>query len=161
MKTRTSLNLILTLLLVSPPALAATKFYRWTDDQGVTHYTAEPPPSNARSTGEVKVRNRSHAQPEDTEEGAQAGTAGSAKNDKAAGKDKEKDKPKEKARDDKAEGNERYAERCKGLRADLKTLQENARIRIAEEGGEGRILTEEEKSSKQDEVQRQIKAFCE
>jgi type IV secretory pathway VirB10-like protein len=166
MKTITPLLACLALLVATAPAHAGSKFYKWTDEQGVTHYTAEPPPSSAKGTSEVKVRSR-YMSEDEAAKATPAAAAGSAaapgKDDKAAGKGKDKEKPKEKEKaKDAKEGSERYAERCKKLQSDLQTMQEHARIRVSDgSGGEARVLSEEEKNAKQDEVQRQIKAFCE
>lgn len=161
MKTIPSLLTCLAIAVATVPAQAASKFYKWTDEQGVTHYTIDPPPATAKASSEVKVRNpyTSVDAPAAPADGKAAGGAAAGKDDKAKGKDKEKDKDTAK-KDDKA-GDERYAERCQKLRADLQTIQEHARVRVSDSGGEARTLSDEEKSAKQDEIQRQIKAFCE
>ncbi|MDF2446202.1 MAG: hypothetical protein K0S46_1438 [Moraxellaceae bacterium] len=168
MKTISPLIACLAVLVATAPAHAGSKFYKWTDEHGVTHYTAEPPPSSAKGASEVKVRSRYQSEEEAAKAApaaAAGGTAAPGKDDKAAGKGKDKDKPKEKEKEkakDAKEGSERYAERCKKLQSDLQTMQEHARIRVSDgSGGEARVLSEEEKNAKQDEVQRQIKAFCE
>lgn len=166
MKTIPSLLTCLAIALATVPAQAASKFYKWTDEQGVTHYTIDPPPATAKASSEVKVRQPytsadAPAAPADSKPAGGGGAAG--KDDKAKGKDKEKDKEKDKdkaKKDDKA-GDERYAERCEKLRADLQTIQEHARVRVTDTSGEARTLSDEEKTAKQDEIQRQIKAFCE
>ena len=54
MKITTALAVLLGGLSLSTGA-AADQFYKWTDAQGVTHYSADPPPKSATSTSEVKV----------------------------------------------------------------------------------------------------------
>lgn len=145
-------------------AQAGAKFYKWTDAQGVTHYTAEPPPNTVKDASEVKVRNQPLP-----DEAADAATSAQAAGDnaqkpgeKGKGKDQAKGKGKDKEqKKEGAAGNERYAERCTQLKADLNTMKTFAKVRVSEGSGEPRLLTDEEKSAQQDEVQRQIKAFCE
>lgn len=165
MKTIPSLLTCLAIAVASLPAHAASKFYKWTDEQGVTHYTIDPPPATAKAAGEVKVRAQ-HTPVDEAPAAAATGKAGAGggapgKDDKAKGKDKEKEKDKDAAKKDPKPGDERYAERCQKLRADLQTIQEHARVRVSDGEGEARTLSDEEKTAKQDEIQRQIKAFCE
>ncbi|MCC2637609.1 MAG: hypothetical protein K0Q68_1328 [Moraxellaceae bacterium] len=151
-------------LLATAPAEAA-KFYKWTDAQGSTHYSADPPPASASKASEVRVRSRQADEPEAeqaevTGEGAKPATAGkpaaaakpAAKEAAAEGKDKNAAA---------AKGPEQYAEKCKQLRSNLQSMEEHARVKEADDKGEVRVLTDEEKNARLDATQRQIKAFCE
>lgn len=159
MKTTVSLVACLGLMLVAPSALAAAKFYKWTDAQGVTHYSADPPPESARNTSQIKVPTRL---PGDREAEGETPKA-SAKADKkdASGKETKKDDKSAGEKPEAAGGPERYAEKCKKLRGDLQTMQEHARIKVTDEKGETRVLSEEEKNTQVDDIQRQVKAYCE
>lgn len=162
MKMTTALAACFGMMLASSVACAG-QFYKWTDAQGVTHYTEEPPPASATGTTEVKVSTKlpsgSQAPADTTKKpadkaGKGAATATGKKTDgktPAAG-----DKP---AADDKVPG--QYAEKCKTLQANLQAMQDHARVKVADEKGETRVLTDEEKQSQLDETQRSIKAFCE
>lgn len=144
-------------LALGVPAAEAAKFYKWTDDKGVTHYTVEPPPAGAKSS-QVRIKTSSVT---DAEEPAAAPAASgkkalptpTAQPAKTAAANKEKDATTDKAG--------KYAEKCTKLRADLKTIEDFARIRTVDEKGEQRTLTDEEKSDRKDDLQRQIKAYCE
>lgn len=154
MKTTTTLVAFLGMMLAATAADAA-KFYKWTDAEGVTHYSADPPPESVEAS-QVKVRTRQSydSEPEPGQSNASTvATKPARQDDKTAKKESEK-----KAE---AASPERYAEKCKTLRADLQTIQEHARIRVKDEKGETRVLSDEEKSAQQDDIQRQIKAFCE
>jgi hypothetical protein len=56
----------LAILLLSSPALAS-KFYRWVDDKGVTHYTQTPPPEGT-SAREVRTHGPSSDQEQELEQ---------------------------------------------------------------------------------------------
>ncbi|HET8731402.1 MAG TPA: DUF4124 domain-containing protein [Moraxellaceae bacterium] len=166
MKTATYCLAVLALALGASTAEAA-KFYKWTDAEGVTHYSADPPPEGKAKASEIRVKTAPAAdstQASDTTAGSQDG--------KAKGADASKDKSKDKAKGDKksddqsakAAGKEpaKYAEKCKQLHSDLDTLQEHTRVRQRDATtGEERFMTDDEKSSRLDDTQRQIKAYCE
>lgn len=151
MKKTIALASLLALALGTSAAHAA-KFYKWTDEKGVTHYTVDPPPAGAKSS-QVRIKTSSVT---DAEPPAPAAPGTAAKAAPAAGKEKGKD---EKAAAGKAP--EQYAERCKALRANLQSLEEHARVQERSASGESRILTEEEKNARLDTTRREIKAFCE
>lgn len=168
MKKTPSFLACLALAVLATSAHAGSKFYKWTDAQGVTHYTAEPPPSTVKGASEVKVRSQ-HVPEEVADAATSAQEAGNnaqktdAKDkgkDQGQAKSKEKEKDKEQKKEG-AAGNERYAERCTKLNADLDTMKTHTQIRVSDGKGEAKLLSDEEKNAKQDEVQRQIKAFCE
>lgn len=162
MKTSIALASLLALALGASAAHAA-KFYKWTDEKGVTHYTVDPPPPGAKSS-EVRIKTSSYS---DAEEPAPA--AGTPLNKKAAGTGKG-DAAKGKAnagatgkKEDKAvpPAPERYAERCKTLRTNLETIQAHAQVRETDPSGETRMLSNEEKTARTEDLQREIKAYCE
>lgn len=166
MKKTHSFLACLALAVLATSAQAGSKFYKWTDAQGVTHYTAEPPPSTVKGASEVKVR--SQQLPEEAADAAtsaqEAGNNAQKTDTKGKDQDQAKSKEKEKDKEQKKEGaagNERYAERCTKLNADLDTMKTHTQIRVSDGKGEAKLLSDEEKNAKQDEVQRQIKAFCE
>jgi hypothetical protein len=161
MKTTTSLLSCLALgglLLAAAPADAAAKFYKWTDEQGATHYSEDPPPSTVKGASEVKVRTRLPYSSEEKAAAPQAGkeTASAKKDDKKDDKSKGKKEEAPKA----PPAPEQYAEKCKKLNSDLQTMQEHERVKVTDASGEPRVLTSDEKSARQDSIQREIKAFC-
>lgn len=150
-------------LALGVPAAEAAKFYKWTDDKGVTHYTVEPPPAGARSS-EVRVKTKSFT---DAEEPSAEAAGNGQKTTPAPVQKTTPGKPApgkpEAAKEQKPmpKGLEQYAERCKSLRANLQTLQEHARVKVQDQAGETRILTDDEKNARLDAIQREIRAFCE
>lgn len=140
---------------------AADQFYKWTDAQGATHYTVEPPPKTAASAAEVKISTKvpsgSSAAASNLEK--QRGDAAKKLVDKALGKDKDgKTDPAAAKTDGKVPAE--YAERCKTLQGNLQAMQEHGRVKMTNEKGEVTYLSDEEKQKQMDDTQRQIKAFC-
>lgn len=141
--------------LLATPVMAA-QYYKWIDDQGVTHYTETPPPETAKGATEVKVQTR-------TPSGAEAAVENLQKQREAATKsltDAEKKKTPEKTSPSKAD-KAANAERCKKLQANLVIMETNGRVSELDEKGEKRYLTEEEKTKRMDDARKQIKVLCE
>jgi len=142
--------------LVASPVMA-NQFYKWTDEQGVTHYSEEPPPQAAKNAAEVKVQTRTPSGAAAAVEGLQKQREAAAKAMTDAAKDKKTSAGTPPAKADKSQ----YAERCKQLRANLETMESHGRVSETDEKGEKRALPDEEKNKRMDETKRQIKAFCE
>lgn len=163
MKMTTALSAFLGLLLATTVAGAADKFYKWTDAQGVTHYSEAPPPDSATKASAVKVRTKLPSGSAAAAEGLQKQRADADKPVKE-GKDSKDDKTAKTspAAAPAATGNtpDKYAEKCKKLQADLKILQEHGRVKVSDDKGADRIMTPEEKDSRTDDIQREIKAYC-
>lgn len=153
MKMTTTGAALLGALLMASVA-AAAQFYKWTDEQGVTHYSEDPPPKSATGTSEVKVQTRL---PSDSDEAVSNLQKQRDETLKASDKAKE-DATKSKV--DVSKAPEKYAEKCKTLQANLQAMQEHGRVKETDDKGEVRVLTDEEKNNRMDETQRQIKAFC-
>lgn len=133
---------------------ASADVYKWVDEKGVTNYAAEPPSSVDASRVKVQTRlpSGSLGAVEDLEKRREEARKTADEAAKKAG-----DAPAAPQKKDP----EQYAERCKQYRADLKTMEEHAQIRLTDAKGEVRTLTEEEKQKRMDETRRQIKGFCE
>jgi len=145
--------------LLSIPLLAialaasaqASEVFKWVDDEGVTHYEERAPANKDYSL--IK-------------------TYGEVPSDAAAAKQRlEQQRADKKAADEKGVGYAEQkqaadaqakvrAENCKGARNNLKTIQENARVRILGDDGEFRYLSEEERQSQIDTAKEMISANC-
>lgn len=163
--TKAPLCLALLALALGASTAEAAKFYKWTDADGVTHYSADPP-ADASKASEVRVKNRSSAAAPAGGDAAPASGTGAADADAGAGGMDKKERAGKDKKDEpaKATGKEpaQYAEKCKQLRQDLQTIQEHERIKTRDvASGEVRVLTEDERNSRLDDTQRQIKAYCE
>jgi hypothetical protein len=153
MKITTALAAFLGTLLLASPVMA--DIYKWKDARGVTNYSAEPP-ANATDVVRVKVSGK---MPSDSEAAVQ--NLEKQREDTKKAQEKEAKKPATPASTADKKTPEKYTERCKQYQDNMKTMQEHAQIRVTENNGEVRTLTDEEKQAKMDETQRQMKAFCE
>lgn len=152
---------MLGLLLATTATSAAEQFYRWTDEQGVTHYSADPPPKTANNASEVNVRTRLPSGSKNAVENLQKQRDDSSKAAKSDKDSRAAASPAATAAP-KAAGKppEKYAEKCKQLQVNLQTMQEHARVKVTDAKGENRVLSPEEKDSQQEDIQREIQAFC-
>lgn len=155
MKTTTVLSIFLGLLLASTTVSAAQKFFKWTDEKGVTHYSEAPPEDPKTKTSAVKVQTKLPSGSLSKSEDKKDNEKKPSKSSEAATKSdiKTPATATEKTAD-------KYAEKCKKLNANLKSMQEHPRVRVTNDKGESRILSQEEKDSQTDDIQREIKAFC-
>ncbi|PTQ88217.1 DUF4124 domain-containing protein [Agitococcus lubricus] len=144
-------------------AHAGDQFFKWVDEKGVTHYSQSPPDDTTKlKTQTVNVSTRV---PSDSANAItnleKQRSAAKAKLDE----DKKDSKEGVKKVGEKMAANdapEQYKERCAKLKQDASALSDKGgRIRIQDEKGEVRTLSEEERTSKLDETNRSIKAFCE
>ncbi len=142
-------------LIFGAPGALAGKVFKWIDDEGIPQYTDQAPKDReytivetfgAPKSAEAALKKRAEA-------AAAAQASKSAAEE--SGKDFEAQKL-ERERQAKVR-----AENCKNARANLKTIQENARVRILGEDGEYRYLTPEERQAQIDQASEMIANSCE
>lgn len=140
---------VLATLLAS--SLPASEVYKWVDEQGITHYEERAPadkdyskvttygvvPSEAKAAKDRLEKQRSEKE---------------AAEQKGVDYDAQK-----KIADEQAKVR---AENCKGAQNNLKTIQENARIRMLGDDGEFRYLSEQERQEQIDTAKEMITANC-
>ena len=132
-------------LLLFPNAYSATKVYKWTDASGEVHYGEMPPdPKNAQV---INV----HAGPERDQNTGNAETK-SAGNDTPA--------PQDPAERLKKENDQVVKENCKIYQQNLRAMENSARIREKDEGGNYHYLTPEQKAKRMKDAQDYIKQNC-
>lgn len=143
------------LLAISGISLHATaaQVYKWTDSEGVTHYSENPPPSNAQESSTIKVKTRL---PEGYDQ---------AQENRQKALDAQKEKAKQAAtsatNSPKTADKSQNKERCVALRANLETMTTNPRVRVQDEKtGEIRVLPDEEKNKQMAETRNRIKEEC-
>lgn len=151
------LHLIATsLLCISLNSHAAQQFYKWVDDNGVTHYSATPP-ENASKASKVKVG--SGPTPADTSATATTpaapATAPSAKPDSKAPSGIS-----QKAADALAKNATKNAEECANLKQSYQTLLDHGRVRQKNEDGSTRVMSDEEKMAAIKNAEQQINDYC-
>lgn len=142
--------------LLAAPVMAA-QFYKWTDENGVTHYSENPPPATAKSATEVKVQTRLPSGADAATQSLQKQRESSSKANADATKGKQGNTTTAPAKEDASKN----AERCKRSRENLAAMEEHGRVSETDDKGEKRVLSDEEKNQRMDEARRLIKAFCE
>ncbi len=129
---------LLIALLVTSPALVAEQFYKWQDEKGVWHYSANPPKD--QPADKLKVR-------------TQAGRSGDEDEDEDEdGEAKPKTKPG-------AESPE--STNCKAAKKNLEVLNNNPKVLKDTDGdGEPEELDLDQHQAEIATAERQISAFC-
>lgn len=123
-------------LLTSGHCLAAQKYYKWVDEQGVTHYAAQPSADHPSTT--IRTTNL---------EGTPAPTTAAA-DEKPQPAGSEPPQPKS-------------AERCSQSQKDLQTIESNSRIRVTMDDGSFRYLSPAEIETRRQQAQSDIADNCE
>lgn len=124
----------------------AKEYFKWTDDQGITHFSANPPkdrPSEAVSTyaGSSTVYNPA---------------AATANTEEAKAEQSQLEKTKEEEQKAAA----MKEEKCKRVIEQHKVLTERGRVKMVDKEGKERFLTPEEQKQKTDELQKFMDANC-
>ena len=137
--------------IASTPAIAAKNYYKWTDANGVTHYSAQRPhdieseavsiSSGRKISGDTSTENESAST-----EKRNIKPAGTTEKDLAPGET--------------AEVFEKDDERCKMAKGILETLKNYTRVRTQDENGEYKFLDDKEKAARTSEAQKAIKESC-
>lgn len=128
----------------SVPAHAA-QIYKWVDDQGVTHFDAQPPAG--RQTQQIDIQK------------PPAAPAASESSKSAIEAEAEQREINNAVKKKVAQQDARRAEDCKILRTNLAQLQNNPRVREQVEGGLKR-LSEDERQGRIAETQKAINDYC-
>jgi hypothetical protein len=141
MKARRGL-LLLCLAGLSLTASAGT-YYRWVDDQGITHYTAAPP----QGIKSEKVTSYNHGSSASAPNAEQKNAT-----DAVAGENPEAQSA--------PPANLKDPERCAAAKKRADTLQNNNRIRMQSDDGEYRFLSQEEIQEELVKSQQAIEQSC-
>jgi hypothetical protein len=122
----------------------AAQIYKWVDDQGVTHFDAQPPAG--RQTQQIDIQKPPAPPAPNSSKPAIDGQAEQRAVDTEVKKKI-------------AQEQNKRTEDCKILRTNLAQLQNNPRVREQVEGGLKR-LTEEERQGRITETQKAIEDYC-
>ena len=149
-KTPALFGLALGLALAAP--LQADEIYKWVDEEGVTHYSQQPPPSGDADrigvdTPPEEEIERERREMEKTGERLEA--------------QREERRAAEQQAQENAAEREQREQRCAELRSSLKKLTENRRLLVPDGEGNVRRLPEEERQQRVAERRRQIEEECE
>ncbi len=124
-------------------AASAGTYYRWVDDEGITHYTAAPP--QGIESEKVTSYNHSSSTP--------APKAKPSEGTDAVAKESPESQPA-------PPPSLKDPERCSRAKQRVKTLQSNNRIRMRSDDGEYRFLSQEEIQEELAKSQQAIEQSC-
>lgn len=147
--------LLTSVIIASTLALStniqAGKFYKWEDENGVTHYTETPPPNAQSTTVRTQGKDPKNAEQAKAKLTEQRNALTEAIADKnAAGKKSTVEAENEKIK----KGN------CETAKNNLKMLEEHSRIREKGEDGEYIAIGEEKRQARIKTAKERIKEFC-
>lgn len=152
LKARTLLiNCLLLIPLLISTGAQAGKFYKWVDEEGVTHYT-ETPPENSQSTV-IKTQGKT---PKNADHANSRLEATRKSLEEAIDKRKEK---KEAGKLD-VENAKVKQKNCETAKNNLKILLEHGRIKEKGEDGEYKMLADEKRQERIQKARDRIKEFC-
>lgn len=138
---RTVLILSAVLLVGMSAAHAARDYYKWTDESGVTHYSARKPHNREAEVISVRTGQPVATTPASTPRNSTSQdprTASTGETDTSL----------------------KDPERCETARNNLETLRNNAKVRMKDESGEIHYLSEEEKAEKIREFEEAARESC-
>lgn len=137
--------------LVTAFSAQGAKFYKWVDDNGVTHYGESPPDTD--TAVQINVKSGASSDQQKAIENLEAKR-------KAAQEQKEKDATADPAAEIEARNKEIMQRNCETQRQNLGQLRANRRVKETTESGEVRYLSEEEISKRIEQVQAYINENC-
>lgn len=129
----------------------AGKFYKWVDEQGTTHYSAQPPREKPSQQIDINVNRSSDAN-------ADGETSKAAPAQQPAPDQQMSDS--ERIAEIERRSREAVAKNCEIMRKNLETLSQHARVRSVGEDGEVRMLGEDERQARIKKAQDYISANC-
>lgn len=133
--------------LISSDASAAKKFYKWVDKDGVTHYSERPPRGQK---AQVVTTYAGRGTP------APAPKAENQKDQDKAGE--QESKPEQSAA---ATAPIKNPQICQSAQRNLEILQRSNRVRLQDENGELKTLSNEEKEKQRQTAQKAVEQHCE
>ena len=132
------------LLILLPGLVISDQIYRWTDENGVVHFSHKPP---REATDHEKIDKPEVADISNSEQASQ----------------EEITDNKETVPESVLEADNMTPERmayCDKLRQNLKTMKSSPRIRIKREDGEFEILDDKARQAEQDRLEKLLKESC-
>ena len=137
------------MLALSAPVMAA-QVYKWVDAQGVTHFGAQPPADAKSAAVDTKIAQPPSGFPLPAKA---APTLPPSADDKQKAAD-------EKVRQEVAQQEAERAKYCDTLRTNLAQLKNNPRIRIADDSGDMRKISEEERQQRITQSEQDLQKNC-
>ncbi|MGI1678791.1 MAG: DUF4124 domain-containing protein [Cellvibrionaceae bacterium] len=133
--------------IASTPAIAAKNYYKWTDANGVTHYSAQRPNGTEAETVVIKGGRTTTSSSQGNQPAPKpTGNTDATEPTTVAEKEKTQDL--------------KDPTRCKAAKENVETIKNHARIRVKDDNGEYRYLDEQEKTKRLNNAQQAIKESC-
>jgi len=133
-----------------PTHVIAAKFFKWTDENGNTHYS-DKAPDGVESPETVHVSSKKRSG--DAAEAARSNVQSQNNN-----REQEDNSPEALAEKEKQE--KALAEYCQSLQSNIKALQIGGRIQTVDAAGNKKFLDEKEQQQKLDQYLNQHKESC-
>ncbi|MDM3871983.1 DUF4124 domain-containing protein [Porticoccus sp. W117] len=149
MKILSSAWILAIVMLLSPGLQAKEVIYKWTDKNGVVHYSSHPPAGQkaekvkvvGRKGTSVDISKKADRQPQPAPEQQQQAVAPPAEVEPPPSR--------------------KNPEHCEQAKKNLWNLENYPRLRIEDpETGERRMMSDDERQQYLDEANKQIKEFC-
>ncbi|GLQ50197.1 DUF4124 domain-containing protein [Dyella flava] len=139
------LPIALVLLLVAP--LATAQVYKWTDAQGITHFSETPPPGNTKYS-QVSVATGTEAP---ASSGSSAASTSSSSTDSSQSSSNNAQTP---------DTPENRAKLCASLKANIATLQGAGPVVMQGAGGQQQLLNADQRKQQLDAGQSTYQQYC-
>lgn len=136
-----------TILLVCLSPLSSADIYKWTDENGNTHYSDIKPNQTKSETLKIKTGTGNKAAQNPQEASQKLDELNQTELESKAQRLKENTQKRE------------LDAKCEAIRNNLRTIEENSRIKITE-NNETRFLTQEEIAEKKAKFQQDLQEFC-
>ena len=136
-----------TLLCLLPLQGAVAAAYKWVDDKGETHYSQTPP--SATQVEVIKTPSSSGSAP--AAAAPQTGTSAPSETTTGAGNTPEAAKAEDAAIREK---------NCASARRNLELLKNTGEVTVKDENGMLHALTPDERKSRSEEAEKNIKEYC-
>ena len=133
-------------LLALSTGATAGQIYKWVDGQGNVHFGSQPPEGQEAASVNPNISQPKVAPPKPKVA--------------AEAVDKQQEEVDEKVKQDVAKQEAERKKYCEAVRGNLAQLRNNPRVRVEEEGGEIRRLTEEERQSRIAESEKAVAENC-
>ncbi|RLA53578.1 MAG: hypothetical protein DRR42_04460 [Gammaproteobacteria bacterium] len=152
---------VLVSLIIFSAAVSADSYYKWQDDEGMTHYTAQAPDDRASvlvNTQTGETLSSEEQMPEDEN----ASTAVSSE-EAAQHKPPPPESPEiaEPSPQEVAAARKKTKENCDAVNKNLELLNRRSRVRITDkETGEMRYLTPEEHAAMKEKAEQHVDQYC-
>ncbi|GAB4181680.1 MAG: DUF4124 domain-containing protein [Wenzhouxiangellaceae bacterium] len=139
-------------LLLLPLTTQAEQIYKWVDENGVTHFSAQPP-----VTDDYQQLNLNTYTPAPSSPATSATSTGTASSNGQQADDERLTEP---GNTITVDNPEKIAENCARARQNIETIQARRRVVMTDENGNQRRLGDEERMALLNESQQYLERWC-